>query len=60
MPPCNRADRGCNITLLVTVQTSVWSHVARKSAEPSQEDKQMMVGNPTDAASGLTKLEGCG
>ena len=40
-PPCNRADRGCDITPPVTVQTSAGSLVTRKFVEPLWEDKQM-------------------
>jgi hypothetical protein len=34
MPPCNRADRGLNVTPRESGQTSLWSLVTREFVEP--------------------------
>jgi hypothetical protein len=35
MPPCNGSDRGCNITLRESGQTSLWSLFTREFVEPT-------------------------
>jgi hypothetical protein len=35
MPPGNRADRGCNMTLSERVQTSLWCGCSRTDSQPA-------------------------
>jgi RNA-directed DNA polymerase len=47
MPPCNGTDRGCNITLCESRQTSARSFITRTLDETTQEEKQMTAETPT-------------